>query len=233
MKTEGHIFSEFDDALSELKSDTSLIAQRAIVNIEHAMRGLIEQNVEFCDRAIKGDEEVNELEMKIDRQCVSIMSKHRPFAGDLRLVIASMKITHNLERISDHAEDIAKRAKKLIKWGGSDEILSLEPLQHSVLELLRDAHVAYVDGNLDVARFVVLRVAKFRKLQKSLTKNFIVKIDIGSENYKIYLNLIFIDRWLERIAAHAVNIAEDVIFMETSQDIRHGGEFKEDASHSD
>ncbi len=228
MRTEGHIFSEFDAALNQLKSDTSLIAQRSIVNIEHAMRGLIEQNIEFCDLAINGDEEVNGLEMKIDSQCVSIMSKHRPFAGDLRMVIASMKITHNLERISDHAGNIAKRAKKVIKWGGSDEILSLEPLQHSVLEILRDAHMAYVDGNLELARSVVARGESFHKLQKSLTKSFIVKIDKDVENYKTYLNLIFIDRWLERIGDHAVNIAEDVIFMESSQDIRHGGEFQEE-----
>ena len=114
MSNQVHILSEFDEALSSLRNNTLEIGILAKKNVENAFTGLIQRDQAICNQVIADDEEVDQLEMQIDNDSLQLMAKFQPFASDLRLVVASMKITHNLERISDHAVSIAKRARKII-----------------------------------------------------------------------------------------------------------------------
>ncbi len=228
MQNQIHILSEFDEALRSLRTNTLEIGILAKKNVENAFTGLTHRDQTICNQVIADDEEVDQLEIQIDNDSLQIMAKFQPFASDLRLVVASMKITHNLERISDHAVSIAKRARKIIKHPEIEDTALLEPAYKHALSMLNIAIESYSDNSTEKALEVLSMDENLNKFHKAATKAFTKKLEDPCDNYKTYLNLVFITRWTERIGDLSTNIAEDVIFMESAQDIRHGGELEED-----
>lgn len=226
MDTQGHILTEFDDSLQQLKQNTIEIGALSRKNIENAFTGLTDRDLSLCNQVIADDEEVDQLEMQIDNDSLNVMSKFRPFASDLRMVIASMKITHNLERISDHAVNIAKRARKILKGPEIEEIAFIEPSYKQAHLMLETAIGSYADSCTKQAKQVIGMNEKLTELHKVATKTFTKRLEEPCDNHKTYLNLVFIIRWIERVGDLSTNIAEDVIFMESAQDIRHGGELQ-------
>ena len=226
MDTQGHILTEFDDSLQQLKQNTIEIGALSRKNIENAFTGLTDRDLSLCNQVIADDEEVDQLEMQIDNDSLNVMSKFRPFASDLRMVIASMKITHNLERISDHAVNIAKRARKILKGPEIEEIAFIEPSYKQAHLMLETAIGSYTDSCTKQAKQVIGMNEKLTELHKVATKTFTKRLEEPCDNHKTYLNLVFIIRWIERVGDLSTNIAEDVIFMESAQDIRHGGELQ-------
>jgi phosphate transport system protein len=108
-----HILRDFDQAIATLRGEVLDMAAKARHNLERAIRALLERNPELANAVIADDDEVDEHERHIDHLGMDILVRFRPVATDLRLVVSSMKISMNLERISDHATNIAKRAKKI------------------------------------------------------------------------------------------------------------------------
>lgn len=230
METGGHILSDYNSALKSFKNKTINIGCLAQQNLERALQGLFERNADLCNNVIAEDEDVDQLEIEIDEAGVMLMSKFRPFASDLRIVVASMKITNNIERISDHAVSIAKRSRKLIRNPELPEVALIEPLFQQANKMLTDALAAYADGNGERALSVIQTDLHVNKLHKKATKQLTKCLESDSGRHKDYLQLVFISRWLERVGDLATNIAEDVIYMETATDIRHGGELPQDIS---
>ena len=138
-----------------------------------------------------------------------------------------MKITNVIERISDHAVSIAKRSRKLIRSPELPEVSLIEPIFKHANSMLTDALTAYSDGNQDLALSVISADVELNKLHKKATKQLTKCLEGEAAAHKSYLHLVFISRWLERVGDLAVNIAEDVVYMETATDIRHGGELPE------
>lgn len=227
MNPGGHILSEFDEALKSFKSKTNTIGRLSQQNLELALKGLFERKSELCNTVIAEDEEIDSLEVTIDEDGMTLMSKFRPFAGDLRLIIASMKITNVVERIGDHAVSIAKRTRKLLRNPELPETLLIEPIFILANQMVCDALLAYNDGNQELAMQVIEDDKKLNELHKNATKRLTKCLEADEGKHKDYINLVFIARWLERVGDLACNIAEDVIYMETATDIRHGGELPE------
>ncbi len=217
MPLEKHILTEFDQALSQLKTDTILIATLAQKNVENAFSGLTQRNVSQCNQVIADDDDVDKLEIQIDNNSIHLMSKYQPFASDLRLVIVSMKVTQTLERISDHAVSIAKRARKVIKSGENDEVSFLEPAYKQALLMLKSSIHSYSEGSTTKALEVIAMNDDLKKFHKAATKAYTNKLEGPTNHHKFYLHLVFIARWLERIGNLSTNIAEDVIFMESAK----------------
>lgn len=228
MNTQDHILTDFNTALKELRDKTITIGNLTIANTENAMSGLLNRDIDLCNKVIADDEDVNQLELEIDSLGLTIMSKYHPFASDLRLVLSSMKVTHNLERISDHAENIAKLARKIAKNSEVLEVALLEPLFRCGRDMLKTAMTAYADNSLELAKEVIDKEEELLVIQKKAYKTLVSKLEDPGENHKTYINLIFITRWLERLGGLSVNIAEDVVFMKSSVDIRHGGDIEEE-----
>ncbi|MFT5882113.1 MAG: phosphate transport system protein [Crocinitomicaceae bacterium] len=227
MQTGGHILSDFNTALKAFREKTINIGCLAQQNLENSIQGLFERNTELCNKVIAEDEDVDQLEISIDEDGVMLMSRYRPFASDLRVVVASMKITNVIERISDHAVSIAKRSRKLIRTPELTEVSLIEPLYKHANNMLTDALTAYSDGNQELAMKVIGADPELNKLHKKATKQLTKCLEGEGVAYKSYLHLVFISRWLERVGDLSVNIAEDVVYMETATDIRHGGELPE------
>lgn len=224
MPKDDHILSNFDKALNELKDHTLAMGDGAKRNLNNAMRGLTQRNKEICNQTIADDDDEDKLQIEIDRLGMHVIVRFHPVASDLRMVIASMKTAANLERISDQAVSIAKRARKFIKGSEIDDLSEIDELYRTAAGMLSDAMIAYNDGNAELALEVVERYSEIKKVHKSVSRKFSKKLEDKSDSCRQYLDLVFICRWLERVGSLSINIAEDVIFEETSTDIRHGGD---------
>ena len=227
MQTGGHILTGFNEALIELKDTTISMGTHALANIDNAIYGLLKRDKSLCNQSIADDDEEDRLEMEVDRLGMALIVKYRPLASDLRMVIASMKIASNLERVSDHAVSIAKRARKMLKNEEIEQANLLEPLYHEARIVLTKALQAYTDGDLKLALEVVENDRNSNKISKRTTKEFTKSLESDNGHERDYLDLVFITRYLDRVKSLATNIAEDVVFTESSMDVRHGGDLPE------
>jgi phosphate transport system protein len=216
-----HISHEFDVAIGDLKSHVLQMASLTRQNLERAVQALITRNLDLSRTVIGEDTEVDELEMKIDHLGMEILLKFHPVASDLRLVITSMKMAHNLERISDHAVNIAKRAKKLCKSNDPLETAMIEPLYTKAEHLLRDALLSYNDGNTDLGERLKKGDAELDAAHKEVIALLSSRLETAGSGAENLLHLIFASRSIERIGDLAVNIGEDAVFMNEARDIRH------------
>lgn len=190
-------------------------------NLERAMQALMERNRELANSVIADDDEVDDLERSIDKLGMDILVKYHPMATDLRLVVSSMKISMNLERISDHAVNIAKRTKKIIAAPELSDVNLIEPLYTLADHLLRDAISAYSDGNGALGASLHARDKELDRMDKDATAQFGARIEDSEGRSQEYLHLIFIIRSLERVGDLASNIGEDAVYLEQAKDLRH------------
>lgn len=217
-----HILRSFDSELEQLRADVIRMGDLVAKSIEGAAEGLLSGNLERAREVITGDEGVDTMEKQIDEHGMAVLLLHTPMASDLRMVVSSLNICRSLERMGDHAVNISKRAIKIIEGGGSGETAMVEPLFAEVRKVASAAMVAYADLNGDVALQVLDMDKAVDKIDKRLTKQLTGLVGGADEgNRTALLHLLFISRSLERIADLAVNIAEDLFFITSAEDIRH------------
>ena len=216
-----HILQDFDDAISALRGEVLAMAGKSRQNLERAVRALLERNSELANAVIADDDEVDEHERHIDKLGMEIMLRFHPIATDLRLVVSSMKVSSNLERISDHAVNIAKRAKKMGKAPELGDTTLVEPLYTLADCLLRDAVLSYSDHDAELGAALHTRDKKLDRMYKSASATFSERIEQGSDQVQDYLHLILVVRSIERVGDLAVNIGEDAVFAESARDLRH------------
>lgn len=216
-----HILRDFDQAISALRGEVLSMAAKARHNLERAVRALLERNLELANAVIADDDEVDDAERKIDQLGMEILVRFHPVATDLRLVVSSMKISMNLERISDHATNIAKRAKKLTVGQDLPDVNLIEPLYTLADHLLRDAISAYSDRNAALGASLHGRDKELDRLHNAATATFGSRIEQSGGRSQDYLHLILVTRSLERVGDLATNIGEDAVFLEAARDLRH------------
>ena len=222
-----HILKQFEEDLQKLKGDVMNMASRAQENLHNAVRGLMERDVELCNRAIADDSDVDRLEIEVDHEGMLIIAKYSPVARDLRRVVSTMKVSQNLERLSDQASNIAKRARKISANQEIPETTSLQPLYELVATMVRDSVNAFAQGDVESALKFDDRDEEVDKAYKEISKRITKRLEEDVSHTKDYVDLLFIVRFLERSGDYAVNIAEDAVFSESALDIRHGGEHPE------
>lgn len=221
--TRTHILTPFTERLSHLRQSVLAMAELTKRNLENSIRGLCEHDDDYCNNAIVDDEEIDILEMQIDREGLHIMSRFQPVASDLRDVISSMKIGANIERIADQAVSIARRARKMNKYAEVKELHELDKIISLAKKMFDDAIQAYVNHDEKAAIDVKTQDKELDLLNKNFNKHLILRMQDDSARIPTYLNLILVSRCLERIGDHAANIAEDVVFAVSAEDIRHLG----------
>lgn len=221
MNTAPHILRDFDTAIAALKGEVLNMAAKSRHNLERAVQALMDRNRELANSVIADDDDVDELERTIDRLGMDILVKYHPMATDLRLVVSSMKISMNLERISDHAVNIAKRAKKVMASPELNDVNLIEPLYTLADHLLRDAISSYSDGNSMLGASLHARDKELDRMDKDATAQLGSRIEETEGRSQDYLHLIFIIRSLERVGDLASNIGEDAVYLERAKDLRH------------
>ena len=216
-----HIFHEIDNSMSGLKDKVLLMASLTRQNLERAIQALLTRDIDLARMVIGDDSDVDDLEVKIDQQGMDILVRYHPVASDLRLVITSMKTAHNLERISDHAVNIAKRAKKICKSSEALETTIIEPLYTMADRILRDALVAYTDSNTGLGEGLKSCDKQLDIAHKEVVALLSSRLESSGGRAESLLHLILVARSLERIGDLAVNIGEDSVFLSEARDIRH------------
>lgn len=217
----GHILKNYDDDLTKLKDSVVQMGGLALAGLENSIKCLLGGNLELCSDVIAEDEVIDSKEKKIDEQGMSILLRFNPVASDLRLVLSSINICRSLERIGDHAVNIAKRSRKILKSGNVEQVRLIEPVFQAAEKIVSSALTAYSDIDEDEARRTIKLDKEVDKLNSALGKSLTNQIAAGSENTETLLNIIFISRSLERIGDLSCNIAEDVVFITSAEDIRH------------
>lgn len=217
-----HILSNFQESLDQLRKDVITMASNAELNLEHAVRGLLERNSELCKAAIADDEEVDQLEKRIDEEGMRILALYNPVASDLREVVATMKMATNLERVSDEAGNIARRARLVLKNPEVPETKLIEPVFRLAADILHASIKAFSENDLDAARGIDAQDDALDDAHNKHVKQLRKRMEEDPEHLKDYLDLMFMVRSLERVGDHATNIAEDTIYIESAEDVRHG-----------
>ena len=216
-----HILRSFDDELEELRGEVIKMGGQVVRSVDQAVAAVISGDGSGCSEVIDDDTVVDRKEMQIDDLGMSILLRHTPVASDLRMVVSSLNITRNLERIGDHAVNIAKRALKIIKAGGCAETSHIEPLFEASRKVVSAALLAYADVDGEGALRVRKMDEEVDQIEKRLSKSFTVLMGEEGAKRDALLHLLFIARSLERIADLAVNIAEDLFYITSAEDIRH------------
>ncbi|MBW0001195.1 MAG: phosphate signaling complex protein PhoU [Verrucomicrobia bacterium] len=216
-----HIQGAFDAALNALKNDALMMSSLTERLFDSAMEGLLTRNSDLSNQSVADDEEIDVLEKQIDRVGVDLLIRFHPVASDMRQVISTMKLSTNLERVADQAVSIARRARKLNVEPAIPEVALLEPLFREAKSMLRDSLHAFVEGDADLARKLKPRDRYLDQLNTALSEELTIRMAAKPEAIPSYLSLIFVARALERIGDHATNIAEDTIWVEQAEDIRH------------
>lgn len=216
-----HILHNFDEAISALRGEVMSMAGQTRHNLERAIQALMTRNVDLANAVIADDNEVDEMERRVDKLGMDILLRFHPMATDLRFVVSSMKISLNLERISDHATSIAKRARKMAAHEELSDVSLVEPVYVLADRLLADAITAYSEHDAQLAVKLHERDKELNQLHKKATAAFGKRLEESGARSQDYLHLVLVTRSLERVGDLAVNIGEDTVFLESAKDVRH------------
>ncbi len=225
-----HILTSFNAALTTLREQVLTMASMARKNLASAMRGLVERDTDLCNSAIAADQDVNELEKSIDRLGMQILLKFQPTAHDLRQVMGTMRVANNLERISDQASGIAKRARNINNLPEIAELKLIEPLYHLCARNLESSIQAFTVADPEAAARARLLDKELDAAEKGFDSSLLSVMEERQSPLEGYLHLIFVARFLERVGDHAKNICEDTIFIEKAEDVRFDKKRQEEPS---
>lgn len=210
----------FDQSLETLKQQLIAMMSKAARAVERAMKALVERDDDLARQVIAEDAELDELEVAIDELGVNLLSK-APLASDLRLITVAMKFSQNLERVGDEATTIARRAIELGREPQLKPYVDLPRMARLALDMLHEALDAFIRRDTARARQIVLRDKEVDALNKQLHRELASFMIEKPATITRCLNLMVISKALERIADHASNLAEEVIYLYEGRDVRH------------
>jgi len=218
----------FDAELESFRSHLLQMGERAIDQTRLAMKALTDADLALADKVIAADDELDKLEVQIDDEAIRYMTLRGPVASELRLIVVGMKASHDLERVGDEATGIARRARKLAIEPRIDLYADLPRMAKIALEMLRDALDCFVQEDEQKAMSVIRRDAEVDNLNRTVYRRLTSYMIENPDTIARALELMFISKSLERIADHATNIAEEMVFLSRGQDIRHSDIGKQD-----
>jgi phosphate transport system protein len=214
--------THYNEEMTQLKESLLAMASHAESALSRAMRALVERDDQLAQAVIDDDTIIDQFEVEIDDIAIHLLAK-APVATDLRLTTAAMKISQNLERVGDSAVTIARRAIELGTEPQLKPYVDLPRMAAMSMEMLRDAITAFINRDPDKARAVVPRDLEVDNINRQLHRELSSFMVERPATISRCLNLMVISKCLERIADHATNVAEEVVYLYEAIDIRHSG----------
>ena len=217
-----HISQQFNHELDALKRH--LLAMGGLVEkqLQDAVTALLEGDSETATRVRDNDKAVNDMQLKIDDECTRVLARRQPAASDLRLVLAVIRATSDLERIGDESSKIARNAISLVENGQSPRgMVEVRHLSQHVRSMVRDSLTAFARFDTDLALKVLREDASVDLEYQSAMRSLMTFMMEDARQITPVLNVMWILRALERIGDHADNLAEYVIFLVKGVDVRH------------
>lgn len=212
--------THYAEELDRLKETLLSMASHAESAVARSIRALVERDDALAREVIDGDSILDQLEIKVDDMAIHLLAK-APLATDLRLTAVAMKISQNLERVGDSAVTIARRAIDLGTEPQLKPYMDIPRMASMSLEMLRDAIAAFISREPAKARAVIPRDNDVDNLNRQLHRELASYMVERPATITRCLHLMTISKTLERIADHATNIAEEVVYLYEAVDIRH------------
>jgi phosphate transport system protein len=216
-QTSGHTLKAFDEDIDRLRALISQMGGLAEHAIDEAMRCLVQRDVEGAEKVIRADKKLDALEVETERRAVQLIALRAPMAGDLRDVVAALKISGVVERIGDYAKSIAKRVA-LLENAGKIEPLSLLPeMARIATGMVHDVLDAFIERDAEAAYQVCVRDDAVDDFYDSIFRTLLTHMMENPQNIGQAAHLLFVAKNLERVGDHATNIAEMVYYAATGQ----------------
>ena len=211
----------FHQSLDQLKESLLVMAGLAEQSIQRAIEAYRVRDLSICDLVSRSEIAINRLERDIDQAALDLLAMEQPMAIDLRFILAVIKINADLERVGDSAKSISERVRNIEQMAVAELPVDIPRMATLAAEMVRKSLQAFIEADTELARAVLTMDdavdAMNRAAYKSLTKVMEEQSHIAPQA----LNALMICRALERVADHATNIAEDVIFWVQGDDVRH------------
>lgn len=217
-------FHEELDTLQERLLEMAGIVERLI---KDAADAVLRRDPSLTQDVRDTDDRVDELEVEIDERVIELLALQQPMAKDLRQIITTNKISNDLERMGDHAVNIAKAAQRMTQAPPLPEIRELEEMAGIAQGMVADSLAAYVSRNPGTARMVCITDDKVDDLRRSMYRILVTHMLEDPKRISGALELLLVSQNLERIADLATNISEDVVFLVEGRTIKHGAEIQD------
>lgn len=224
--------THFQQELNKLKEELLKMGGSAERAISNAVEALINRDTALGERAIAEDEKIHAIELAIDEHCLKLLALKQPLAADLRFITAAMRINAELERIGDQAVNIAERVIVLNREPQLKPYIDIPRMAEITQSMVKDVLDAFVNGDAQLARSVCERDDQVDALNEQVFRELLTYMISNPQTITRAVHLIIVSRCLERIADHATNIAEGVIFVVKALVIKHRADQKEEDSQA-
>lgn len=214
------VHREINNLKQQLLSIGALVEERVHI----AVKSVDQRDPELAKKVIENDKEIDKVEVELEEECLKVLALYQPVAIDLRVIIAVMKINNDLERIGDLAVDIAERGHYFAMHEKVDLPFDFPRMSQKVREMLQKSLDALVNVDIDMAKKVCAADDAVDDLHSQMFQQVEDAIQSQPHHVEQFISYLSVSRFLERIADHATNIAEDVIYLVEGHIVRHRGE---------
>jgi len=215
--------TSLDQELASLRGLIADMAYRVDEQFADAIDALLQGDVELAEAVVERDKRIDALELRIDKQCERILALHAPVAVDLRTLIMAVKINTDFERIGDHCRNLSRNAQHLADDRALVEKTRLPKMADMARTMVREAEIAFLERDRLKARKVIARDLQVNRLHDETIDILVAHNAEHPEQAEAVAHLLTAAKALERIADHAKNIAQGIVFMIEGRDLRHGG----------
>jgi phosphate transport system protein len=222
----------FHDELSHVKVRLLTMSGEAEAALGLAVEALLERDGEKARRVISGDRVIDSMEVEIEEQCINLLALQQPMARDLRMLTSALKIANDLERVGDHAVNIAQSTERLTQARPITPEPEIVEMARLARDMLSDALEAFIRGDANAGREVCMRDDKVDALHRSVFRILLTHMMEDPHMIGAGMELFLVSRNLERVADLATNIGEDVVFLVEGKSIKHHAEDRGDAPAS-
>jgi phosphate transport system protein len=207
--------------MDRLKEKIALFGDQVGSQVNRAVNAVAKKDVVEAQRVIKGDIDIDNAEVELEEECLKLLALHQPVANDLREIVTVLKINNDLERVGDHAVNIAERAISLAALPVVEVPGSIIDLSTQAKLMLRKSLLAFVESDWQLIRVVLEMHEELGDISKSIFEKQVDKIRKNPDEAEQRILLLSVCRQLDRIGDHASNIAEDIVYMLSGNIIRH------------
>ena len=218
-------FRHFHDQLAHLKQRLLDMSDLATSLLDLSVDALLSRDSSMADAVVSGDRDVDALELEVEDQAIALLALQQPMARDLRFIIASIKVSNDLERVGDHAVNIAQSAQRLAQ---SSTVITPDPeiqdMARRARKMLRDSITAFVRADGALGRDVCRADDEVDAMHNSVFRILVTHMMEDARTITPSLELLLVSRNLERVADLATNIGEDAVFLAEGKQIKHNAE---------
>lgn len=207
----------FDQQLSELKEDLLKMGEIVVEEIDIAIKSLMNQDLELVKKVFELEKKTDELEILIEDKCLNLIALQQPIAKDLRMISTVLKIIVDLERIGDHGVNIAKVTKKIGKEKLIKPLIDIPKMADITRIMITNSIDSFINEDIKKAKEIAALDEEVDEIYEEVYLELLEMLACKKEIMPQVINLLFIGRYLERIADHSTNICEGIIYMVTGE----------------